>query len=49
MTESLVKEYYTGQVRKEWRRLVRDAYHYAPSSGGDQRTHVDRLPEACLI
>ena len=27
MTETLVKEYYTGQVRKEWRRLVRDAYH----------------------
>ncbi len=27
MTESLVKEYYTGQVHKEWRRLVRDAYH----------------------
>ena len=27
MTESLVREYYTGQVRKEWRRLVRDAYH----------------------
>jgi len=27
MTESLVKEYYTAQVRNEWRRLVRDAYH----------------------
>jgi len=27
MTETLVREYYTGQVRKEWRRLVRDAYH----------------------
>ena len=27
MTESLVRDYYTGQVRKEWRRLVRDAYH----------------------
>jgi SAM-dependent methyltransferase len=27
MTETLVKEYYTGQVRKEWRRLARDAYH----------------------
>ena len=27
MTETLVKEYYTGQVRKEWQRLVRDAYH----------------------
>ena len=27
MTESIVREYYTGQVRKEWRRLVRDAYY----------------------
>jgi SAM-dependent methyltransferase len=27
MTESLVKDYYTSQVHKEWRRLVRDAYH----------------------
>ena len=27
MTESLVKEFYTAQVHKEWRRLVRDAYH----------------------
>jgi SAM-dependent methyltransferase len=27
MTETLVREYYTGQVRKEWQRLVRDAYH----------------------
>jgi SAM-dependent methyltransferase len=27
MTESLVREYYSGQVRQEWRRLVRDAYH----------------------
>ena len=27
MSEALVKEYYTGQVLKEWRRLVRDAYH----------------------
>jgi len=27
MTESLVKEFYTAQARKEWRRLVRDAYH----------------------
>jgi 2-polyprenyl-3-methyl-5-hydroxy-6-metoxy-1,4-benzoquinol methylase len=27
MTDSLVKEYYTGQVRVEWRRLVKDAYH----------------------
>lgn len=27
MTESMVREYYSTQVRKEWRRLVRDAYH----------------------
>ncbi|MFH1141386.1 MAG: class I SAM-dependent methyltransferase, partial [Chloroflexota bacterium] len=27
MTEKLVKEYYAGCVRKEWRRLVKDAYH----------------------
>jgi SAM-dependent methyltransferase len=27
MTESLVRDYYTTEVRKEWRRLVRDAYH----------------------
>lgn len=27
MTEELVKEYYTGGVRKEWNRLVKDAYH----------------------
>ena len=27
MTETLVREYYTDAVRKEWRRLVRDAYH----------------------
>lgn len=27
MTSSRVKEYYTGQVRKEWRRLIKDAYH----------------------
>ena len=27
MTETLVREYYTEAVRKEWRRLVRDAYH----------------------
>ncbi len=26
MTESIVREYYTGQVRKEWRRLVWDSY-----------------------
>ena len=26
MSETLVKTYYTGYVRKEWRRLVRDAY-----------------------
>src|SRR5512139_2833980 len=27
MTEKRVKDYYTGLVRKEWRRLVQDAYH----------------------
>ena len=27
MTETLVRDYYTGCVGKEWRRLVRDAYH----------------------
>jgi SAM-dependent methyltransferase len=27
MSEALVKEYYTNQVQREWRRLVRDAYH----------------------
>jgi ubiquinone/menaquinone biosynthesis C-methylase UbiE len=27
MSETLVKNYYTGQVQKEWRRLIRDAYH----------------------
>lgn len=27
MTEALVKDYYTGYVRKEWRRLIRDPYH----------------------
>jgi SAM-dependent methyltransferase len=27
MTETRVREYYTGQVRKEWRRLIKDAYH----------------------
>ncbi len=27
MTDELVKEYYSTQVRLEWRRLVRDAYH----------------------
>ena len=26
MSESLVKDYYTGYVRKEWRRLIKDAY-----------------------
>ena len=26
MTESIVREYYRGQVRKEWRRLVWDSY-----------------------
>jgi ubiquinone/menaquinone biosynthesis C-methylase UbiE len=27
VAESLVKDYYTGYVRKEWRRLIQDAYH----------------------
>ena len=27
MTDSLVKEFYTNQVRQEWRRLVKNAYH----------------------
>jgi SAM-dependent methyltransferase len=27
MSETLVKDYYTGYVRKEWRRLIKDAYH----------------------
>ena len=27
MTEALVRDYYTESVRREWRRLVRDAYH----------------------
>ncbi len=27
MTINLIKEYYTGYVRKEWRRLVKDAYN----------------------
>ncbi len=27
MSETLVKDYYTGQVRKEWQRLIKDAYH----------------------
>ncbi len=27
MTDALVTEYYSNQVRNEWRRLVRDAYH----------------------
>ncbi len=27
MTDAMVKEYYSGQVRAEWRRLVKDAYH----------------------
>lgn len=27
MSDSIVKEYYTASVRKEWRRLVRDPYH----------------------
>ncbi len=27
MSEQRVKKFYTGEVRKEWKRLVRDAYH----------------------
>lgn len=27
MIETRVRDYYTGQVRKEWRRLIKDAYH----------------------
>jgi S-adenosylmethionine-dependent methyltransferase len=27
MSTSIVRDYYTTQVLKEWRRLVRDAYH----------------------
>ena len=27
MTETLVKDYYSSQVRAEWRRLIQDAYH----------------------
>jgi len=27
MSETLVKNYYTSTVRKEWRRLIKDAYH----------------------
>ncbi|MGB8251912.1 MAG: class I SAM-dependent methyltransferase [Anaerolineaceae bacterium] len=27
MSSTLVREYYTSQVRQEWRRLIRDAYH----------------------
>ena len=27
MSETLVKQYYTNQVRNEWRRLVKDPYH----------------------
>lgn len=27
MTDSLVKEFYSGQVRQEWRRLVKSPYH----------------------
>ena len=27
MSDPLVKNYYNGQVLKEWRRLIRDAYH----------------------
>ena len=28
-----VKEFYTGQVRKEWRRLIKDAYHHLELGG----------------
>jgi ubiquinone/menaquinone biosynthesis C-methylase UbiE len=28
MTETRVRNYYTGQVHKEWTRLIRDAYHH---------------------
>ncbi len=27
MTETIVRDYYSGCVHKEWRRLIRDAYH----------------------
>jgi SAM-dependent methyltransferase len=27
MTDALIKEYYSTQVRDEWRRLIKDAYH----------------------
>src|SRR5512143_3962968 len=27
MSETLVRNYYSGYVRKEWQRLIRDAYH----------------------
>jgi 2-polyprenyl-3-methyl-5-hydroxy-6-metoxy-1,4-benzoquinol methylase len=27
MTDSLIKEFYTSQVRQEWRRLIKNAYH----------------------
>ncbi len=27
MTETLVRDYYTGYVRQEWRRLIKNAYH----------------------
>ena len=27
MSEALVKQFYTAQVRKEWRRLIKDPYH----------------------
>ncbi|MFZ3150771.1 MAG: class I SAM-dependent methyltransferase [Anaerolineaceae bacterium] len=27
MTETVIKEYYTNQVRQEWNRLTKDAYH----------------------
>jgi hypothetical protein len=28
MSEQLVKTYYTGYVRNEWRRLIRDVHHH---------------------
>ena len=42
MTETLVREYYTEAVRKEWRRLVRDAYH-----GLEYRTTLHFLEAIC--
>jgi ubiquinone/menaquinone biosynthesis C-methylase UbiE len=28
MSETLVRKFYTAQVRNEWRRLVKDPYHH---------------------